>query len=187
MSEEVKPGKVKLKKARLSYPALFKPKAFKGQSGGTPKFQATFLLDKKKDAKQIEAIKKAMDEAKAASKLAKIKLPADKVAFRDGDEKVDGKGEPVPEYEGMMYLVTSNANRVPVVDRDRTPLAEEDNKVYAGCYVNAVVRFWAQDNEFGKRMNCSLEAVQFDSDGERFGAAPVDPNEEFEELEEEEV
>ncbi len=38
--------------------------------------------------------------------------------------------------------------------------------------VHAVVRLWAQDNAFGKRINAQLQGVQFASDGEAFGAAP---------------
>ena len=36
-----------------------------------------------------------------------------------------------------------------------------------------VIRLWWQDNQFGKRINASLEVVRFRKDGEAFGAAPV--------------
>jgi hypothetical protein len=35
------------------------------------------------------------------------------------------------------------------------------------------------DNDYGKRLNCSIEAVQVLGTGEPFGAPPVDPNEAF--------
>ena len=50
---------------------------------------------------------------------------------------------------------------------------------YSGCYVNAVIEVWAQDNEHGKRLNARLKSVQFFKDGEAFGAAPSNPNEDF--------
>jgi hypothetical protein len=54
---------------------------------------------------------------------------------------------------------------------------------YGGCYVNASVRLWVQDNAFGKRVNCALAAVQFAGEGKAFGDAPVDPENEFSNLE----
>jgi hypothetical protein len=50
---------------------------------------------------------------------------------------------------------------------------------YAGCYVNATIVVWAQDNEHGKRINAQVKAVQFFKDGEAFGAAAVNPDDEF--------
>ena len=40
---------------------------------------------------------------------------------------------------------------------------------YAGCYVNAVIELWFQNNGFGKRVNANLLGVQFFKDGEPFG------------------
>jgi hypothetical protein len=60
-----------------------------------------------------------------------------------------------------------------VVDRDRTPLTASDGKPYAGCFVNAVVELWAQDNQYGKRINASLGGVQFAADGDAFGGGGV--------------
>lgn len=159
-------GQVTVINARASYLHCFKAKAF-SSGEGEPSFSVSLLLDKKKDAAQI---KKIGDEIRRieADKFKGKKLPADKVCLRDGDTK------DAPEYEGMMFLTASNKKRPVVIDRDRTPLTAEDNKPYSGCYVNAVVRLWAQDNQFGKRVNCSLEVIQFVKDGEPFGAPPVD-------------
>jgi hypothetical protein len=62
-------------------------------------------------------------------------------------------------------------------------LAEDDGVLYSGCYVNMTVTLWTQDNEYGKRVNANLRAVQFVKDGEAFGVAPVDAEEEFDEVE----
>ena len=51
-----------------------------------------------------------------------------------------------------------------------------------GNFYNAILRIWPQDNNFGKRLNCSLEAVQYVSPGERFGAKAVDVSSEFDDL-----
>ena len=72
-----------------------------------------------------------------------------------------------------MFISAANKKRPTVVDRDNSPLTSEDGKPYSGCYVDGVVRLWWQDNQFGKRINASLEVVRFRKDGEAFGAAPV--------------
>ena len=71
--------------------------------------------------------------------------------------------------EGVFFFNASNTKRPTLVDRDRAPLIEDDGKPYAGCYVNAIVKPWAQDNQYGKRINFSLEGIQFVRDGEAFG------------------
>ncbi len=168
-------GIVKLKNVRLSFPALFKAKAF--NDSGTPKYSAVFLLDKAKNKGEIAAIEKAIETVikdkwpKGINR--KIMKPS---CLHDGEEKpeTDGYGEDV------MYVSASNAKRVPVVDADMTPLTEESGKPYAGCFVNASIRLWAQDNEYGKRVNAQLRAVQFLKDGEPFGEKPADPEQEIE-------
>lgn len=163
-SKPVATGQITLTNVRLSFADLFKAKAV---NDGEPRFSANFLLDKSKDQAQIKRIG---DEVRRleAEKFKGKKIPADKVCLRDGDEKeYDG-------YAGMLFLSAANKKRPTVVDRDRTQLTAEDGKPYSGCYVNAVVRLWAQDNQFGKRINASLEVVQFVKDGEAFGAPPVD-------------
>lgn len=88
------------------------------------------------------------------------------------------------DYDGYddehVYISSSSPRRPVVVDEKVRPVTEQDNKVYAGCYVNVTLRLWAQDNDYGKRINAELLAVQFCADGEAFGVAPVDAEEEFE-------
>jgi len=40
---------------------------------------------------------------------------------------------------------------------------------YSGCYVNVSMDVWAQANDFGKRINAKLLAIQFEADGAAFG------------------
>ena len=68
-----------------------------------------------------------------------------------------------------MSIKAANNKRPMVIDRDKSPLTEDDNKIYAGCYVNAVIELWFQNNGFGKRVNANLLGVQFLKDGEPFG------------------
>jgi hypothetical protein len=156
-----------LSNVRLSFPDIFTAKSV---NDGDPRFSANFLLHKERDAKLIANIQSAINGL-IKSELKGAKLPADKVCLRDGDDK-DYEG-----YEGHMFLSAANKKRPQAVDRDNTPLAEADDRPVAGDYVDGVVRLWAQDNKFGKRINASLEVVRFRKEGERFGAPKVDVNE----------
>jgi hypothetical protein len=162
--------RIVLKNVRLSFPSLFKKAVFDGKEG---KYEATFLL--KKGDPQIEILKKEID--RVANDYFKGKVPKGlKIALDDGDNKeYDG-------YEGCMSLKAGSNRRVTLIDRDKTPVVEEDEKFYAGCFVNASVDFWVQDNQWGKRVNCNLAGVQFYDHGEAFGAGAVDATDDFDDV-----
>lgn len=155
--------KVKLENVRLSFPSLFRKAQFNGVE---TKYEATLLLNKKEHSSTIEQIQAAI-KAKIANDLKGAKLAADKICLRDGDE-VEYEG-----YEGHMSLKAANKKRPLVLNKDKSPLTEDDNVIYGGCYVNAIVELWAQNNEYGKRINANLLGVQFVRDGESFGAGGV--------------
>ncbi len=166
-------SKMQLKNVRLSFPSIFKRASFNGEEG---KFEATFLLDKEKDAAQIKMIEDAIE---AAIKEAKIKVPSDKRCLKDGDDvEYDG-------YEGCMSFKASTNKRPTIIDRDKTALAEDDGKPYAGCYVNAICDIWVQNNNYGKRVNANLFGIQFVKDGAPFGSGDVDVTDEFDAFDDE--
>lgn len=168
---------VKLSNVRLSFPHLFTARAV--NEGDKPKFSCNLILDDEKHAKLIRTLERAID--KVADEHWKGKVPKTlKICLRDGDEYADKDGY----GEGTHFLTASSDKRPPVVDRDMTPIADEDDKVYAGCYVNVTIRLWAQDNKYGKRVNAALRAVQFVKDGDAFGAEPIDAENEFDALDE---
>ena len=189
---------IQLANVRLSYPAIWKPKAFAAASPGEqtsePKYQATALISKTTDPKsedfprvivdgkpQPDAVKalQAAIQAVAEEKWGKGKVPkAMNPCLHDGSEKDDTDGY----GDGVVFIGASSKNRVPVIDRDLTPLTEESGRPYAGCYVNISIKLWAQDNQYGKRVNAQLRAIQFVRKGEPFGEAPVDVNKEFQAL-----
>lgn len=194
-------GKVTLLNVRASFLALFTPDS-REQDDGTIRetWKANFFIPKDNADNTIGIYKgqrmPALKALKMAGQEARVKawgepseakphpkLKADRVFLRDGDhEDWDG-------YAGQHY-VSSNA---PLADRPSAITNRKDGNgkwieaepgkqgaPYSGCYVNAVVEVWVQDNKHGKRLNCKLKAVQFFRDGEAFSAnAPVDVNEEF--------
>lgn len=186
-------GEVILKNVRLSFADLFKPgKPQKNDDGETVpgKYKCNLLLEKGTEDtnRQIKQMKAVAEQVKAEKWGKKIpKLKPEKVFLRDGDtEDWDG-------YEGCFYVSANNQNQPVLVDRKKDAKGKwieltiqngGPKLLYSGCYVNAIIRIWAQDNQHGKRLNASIESVQFVKHGEAFsGGKPVDPNEKFEDME----
>lgn len=162
--------KIHLKNVRLSFPSIFRKSTYDGDEG---KYEATFLIPKS-DKRTKAMIDKAIE---AKIKEAKVKVPSDKRCLRDGDDV---------EYDGYAdcWSIKAASNKRPtVINRDRSPITEDDEIIYAGCYVNAIVDIWIQNNKFGKRANCNLYGIQFVKDGDSFESGSVDVTDEFDELE----
>jgi len=167
-------SKIRIRNARLSFPSVFKRSVFNGEEG---KFEATFLFPKS----DTDTYDKIMAEIEAMKKSNKAKVASDKLCIKDGDEiEYDG-------YANMWAVKASNTKRPTVLNRDKTPLVEDDDVIYAGCYVNSVIELWFQNNSFGKRINANLLGLQFVKDGEPFGdGAKVADEDDFDEIEEDE-
>ena len=155
--------KIKLNNVRLSFPSLFRKAQFNGEE---TKFEATLLISKDEQADLITQIKNAIAD-KLKVDLKGAKLAADKLCLKDGDE-IDYDG-----YAGTYSIKASNKTRPMCINKDKSPITEDDNVIYGGCYVNAIVELWAQNNAYGKRINANLLAVQFAKDGDPFGDGGV--------------
>jgi len=173
-------GKVKLKNVKLAFCNLFVAKSFNDDPSLPPKFSASFLMDKgtpqgKENLAAVRAAMKATYDAKWPTDGPKLKT--NQICLRDGDdESYDG-------FAGMMYVSANNTKRPQIVDRNpEIHVIESDDKVYSGCIVNATLRVWAQDSDWGKRLNCSVELVQYVAPGERVGVKSVVATEECENL-----
>ena len=173
MAKQADPNQLVLVDVRLAFPSLFTPKELDGKE----RYESTYLLDKKADKKQLvaihEIIERLIEDEVDGDSPGPARLP-----IQDGDEK---------SYDGYAGNFALGANRSasqgrPVVlKKDKTPAAESDGIIYGGCYVNAVVRFYAINGKNakkkgpgGKRVCCSVEIVQFNHDGDRFGAPAAD-------------
>jgi hypothetical protein len=171
---------VKVTNVRISFPQLFKPKAVSGDGDGEPRFSAAFVIvpgsaNAKTLASAMETIAKEKWGAKGPAILAELKQKG-RVAYKESPLSKDG--EVYDGFEGMYSLNASNPQRVTVIDRDTTPLTSQDGRPYGGCYVDASIDLWVQDNAWGKRVNAKLRWVQFRGDGDAFtGGAPVTEDE----------
>ena len=173
-------GVIKIRNARLSFASIFNPTSF---SQGDPEYyKATFLLEPEANAEVIAEIRKAANTIHKAQWPDGARLKGKCFGLADEDDKTyDG-------WEGMFYVSASRRvaeGRPTIVDRDRTPLSEPDGKPYPGCYVNATVTLWTQDNQYGKRINANLRGIQFVRDGDSFGGgSSVRADDEFDIVEE---
>jgi hypothetical protein len=173
----------KLVNVRLSYPALFTPRAMEDDSGKEkkPEYSASFILNKKEHAaiiKEIEVETKKIALAKWGKVPAKFRSP-----IRDGSTFVSTETDEVKDGYGpdVVGISAKSLAKQHCVNRDKTPADEET--LYGGCYVNAVITLYAWKHPAnGCGVSANLGPVQFYKNGERFGGAVIDPEEAFEDL-----
>lgn len=171
--------KVKLQNVRLAFPALFEAKTVNGE--GEPAFSASFLMSPDHPAaKELRAAFETVGKDKWGAKWATVKKEIeakDRLALHDGDTKADYAG-----FAGNLFVSARNKTRPLVIDRDKSPLTSADGRPYAGCYVHASIELWAQDNNYGKRINASLRGVQFFKDGDAFAGGGAASDDEFDDI-----
>lgn len=159
-------GCIRIDNVRLSYPHLDKPWA---QDGGKPKYSGGFLLPKDSHQAAKDLCVKVIEDICKKEELGK--LGSDRKFIRNGDDT--GKDE----NEGM-YVVNAREDNRPACRNQKGGVMTETevkDKFYGGCWVNVLIRPWAQNSkDYGKRVNAGLVAVQFVRDGEAFGEGRVD-------------
>ena len=180
-------GEVLLTNVRLSFAHLDEPQEQEDDDGNTvEKYKCSGLISKttaegKRNMAKLKKASEQVKEKKWGNKQPKLK--ANQVCVRDGDEE-DWEG-----YAGHFYISASNKKQPQLITKFKDSKDEwkpaKKGQLYSGCIVNMLVRLWAQDHpKFGKRLNASVEAVQFVKDAPAFGGGgPVDTREKFKEIE----
>ena len=176
-----------LSNVRLSFPKLIEAVAPPTPPGAEKKFGADFILAPNHPdyARFMEAVGKvavAKWKDQAGPILNFIQNDRRLRCWGNGNEKLKKETmKPYEGYEGMIYVTgTAGEDRAPAMidgngdscDPANTMLRKElARKLYGGCYVNAALTLWAQDNQFGRAIRCNLLGVQFAADGVPFGDA----------------
>jgi hypothetical protein len=181
-------GRIMLRNVRLSFAqGLFEATTIPGaDAGAKPKFNCGLLLPP--DHPQVKEIREKT--VKVANEKWAAKAPGilkglekqDRLALHDGDVKPNYMG-----YPGNLFLSPSTMETTPpflgrtvdgqVVELDAKTAAKH---IYSGCYVDASIELWAQDNQYGQRVNAQLRGVMFVRDGDAFGAGGAASSDEFE-------
>lgn len=176
--------KLMLKNVRLAFPVLKEPEQFQGQ--GKKRYSATLLIDKSNVA-LLGEINAAMRKV-ASEKWGEAKADAAVKGLKAGGKTALGDGDTKDQYDGFagcFYVGAHSQENAPprLLNGARVELPRDTGVIYPGCYVNCSVEFWAQDNQYGKRINASLRGVQFVKDGDSFAAGAPASLDEFETVE----
>lgn len=177
-----------LSNVRLSFPHIAEPQKQMSENGERVSYNAAFLMapDHPGFLKFTEAVN-AMALAKwgqhAPNVLQMCAADTKKRCYGKGEEKVNSKTfQPYDGYAGNVYI-NAGKNVMPQIigpngiGIDPANIAEcqaQARKMYGGCYVNAAVKPWLQENKHGRAVRCDLVAVQFFADGAPFGEGAVD-------------
>ena len=178
--------KVILTNVRGAFLELFEPKVIGNDPKAEPRCSGAFIMDPNTPEGQanmnkvVQAIQTVAAEkwgAKAAEVLEGIKAKG-KMCLQPGSTRAEYDG-----FAGMVFVAANNKARPFVLDRDgKTPISAADGKAYSGAFYNVSIDVWAQDNEWGKRVNAKLLAVQFCRDGEAFSGGASYSQEDFSDL-----
>ena len=145
----------------------------------------TALLIPKKDKALVKQIEDAIEEAKDYGKTAKWggKIPKTlKIAFHDGD---DTDLDKYPENEDHYILNARSKKKVGLVDLDRQPILDA-SEVYSGCWAYVSVTSFAYNNE-SKGVSFFLNNIMKARDDEAFGGGSSSPDEDFAEIEDDDL
>jgi uncharacterized protein YdbL (DUF1318 family) len=166
--------RIMLKGVTMAFPALAEPQAF---GEGEPAYGAKFPIAV--DSEHQKLIEEAMlAEAKEAwkdkaSSVLTMLAEDGKLAFTKKVYRSKKTGEAYQGFEGKHYLSARNAKTQPsVYNQYGEEVSGKDNilrQAFSGAIVNASVEIWAQDNKWGRRINCSLRGVMLTGEGENFG------------------
>lgn len=152
-------SKVVTGKVRFSYANIWEPKSI---NGSEEKYSVSLIIPKS-DAKTIEEIQVAMEEAKQEG-IAKFggKIPANlKLPLRDGDiDRPDDEA-----YQGCYFINANSKDKPQIVDKKVKPILDP-NEVYSGCYGRASINFYAFNQNGNKGIACGLGNLQKLEDGE---------------------
>jgi len=167
--------KIKINNVRLSYPNIFKKGFYEGKEN--KKYTVSLVLDKSnpEHIKAKKIIDDQIEELFKKNKITRGAIKDDKFCVKESSE----------EFKNSWLIKCGYPKRITIIDRDKTPLTEEDNKIYAGCYANVVIDIYYYDKQYGKFISSNIYGVQFSKDGEPLqGGVVVNAIDDFEDLDE---
>lgn len=186
---EVNQHLVFISNARCSFPWIVDPQVKKNDKGVDVATYNCDLLLPSNDPAWLKFMQECMtvvtEKWKENAQAAMQRIQSDRKTrcYFNGEERVNSKTFAVLDGYAGMVGITARSHRQPQIIRADGTQVDPTNtmelravasKIYGGCYVNAVVKPWAQQNDTGIGMRCDLIAIQFAKDGEAFGAGPVD-------------
>ena len=181
-----------LSNVRLSFPHLVEPQVNRNDPSKPPTFNADFILpdshpDWSKFMQFYALMMQGHFKEHAQAVMQMIHGDRKSRCYGTGTEKVNSKTfQPYSGYVGNMYISAKSNTKPKIADAEGREIdgnnmmlyREMTSKMYAGCYVNAIVKPWVQVansvKNYGTGVRCDLIAVQFAKDGEPFGEGAPD-------------
>lgn len=177
------PGQIALRNTTLTYVHVDKPWAKQGDPADKAKYSITPVIPK--NHPQAAALQKAAEEvakAKWGDKLDKSVYPT--YCIRDTDDSREAKHRAKDGFgPGKLFLNASRkpSDGPPAIRHASTgkalqlsPITNPDLFPYSGATGDVVLKFWAQDNVHGQKVNCELVAVVKTADGEKLSGGGTD-------------
>jgi hypothetical protein len=175
---------------RLSFPHLAQPQEQINEVTGAKRISYNGELIMPADhpgfvqfMQQYNALALAKWKEHAPAVLQMILADRKSRCFGRGEEKIDKKKfAPYDGYVGNVYVTIGKDTPPQMIQDNGQPIDPANSmayqqlarKMYGGCYVNAAVKPWVQENKHGNGIRCDLVALQFAKDGEAFGEGNVD-------------
>lgn len=163
-----------LTKARGAYLNIYEPRAMANDPKSKPAYGARIIIEpgSKNDKTVLDAMSKVAEEkwpGKGAQVLKQLK--ADKKVCYLEAEYTNKDGEVHDGFEDSHSLATRSEKLKPTVKSKFNQDVTEGmaGAPYAGCFNHWAVDIWAQDNQYGRRINATLQGVMFAEDGGAFG------------------
>jgi len=175
--------------ARLSFPHLIEPQKMMTEAGKERISYNCELILPPTDPSFAQFMGKVQELAAAkwkehvAQVFAIVNADRKMRCYGNGAEKVNKKTfAPYDGYAGGVYITCGRDTPPQVIQADGKPIDPSNTlayqqltrAMYGGCYVNAAVKPWLQENKYGRGIRCDLVAIQFAKDGEAFGEGAVD-------------
>lgn len=191
-------GAMRTPLARLSYPALLRPRSNRLRPNDPPQYGSTLIFNVPEIMNGPESDKKALAALlEAAQRLMKERFPKEtwNGPFMDQTTGchspwLDGN---LPKYrdkgglgEGTRFIRTSSNRQIPCVGRNPKEVITDEGALYPGCYVYAMVAPFAYDPrkirpEAVYGVGFGLRGIQFVKDGPRLDDS-IDASEAFDAL-----
>lgn len=151
-------GSFKIGGVILAYPTLLRAKPI--MDNPTPKFTVGALLSKDTHGGEIQALRDFIQKVCADKKLGK--LSSDKVCLRDGE---DLGTEALESFWRLNMSANENYPPVLRINGEKKTRGDDSDELEEVCKSGNVAQvlgnLYLQDNQYGKRANCNLIAVNF--------------------------
>jgi len=184
MSTPKTPGQIALRNVLLTFVHVDEPWAKQGDPADKAKYSLTPVIPK--NHPQAAALQAAANEvalAKWGDKLNKSVFPT--LCVRDTDIPTEARHRAKEGFgPGKLFLNASRkpSDGPPSVRHASTGAAVQLSRLtnpdvypYSGATGDVVIKFWAQDNIHGQKVNCELVAVVKTGDGEKLAGGGTDP------------